>query len=102
MNADTATLQRISEMENCLNACSAVTADLCAQLDRMAALKEPMTRLFAYYGSEAWFEDRDLTLPQGFPAGVLSEDAVYSEITAVREAALQMLELAAEILRDRI
>ena len=73
-----------------------------AQLERMEALGERMTGLFRYYGSEAWYADREGELPEGLPAGVLSEDAVYDQITAVRDAAFQMLELAADILKNRI
>ena len=39
-------IERIKEMEGCLNECTAATADLTAQLERMEALKGPMTRLF--------------------------------------------------------
>lgn len=95
-------IDRITEMEACLHDCTEATAALTAQLDRMEALRGPMTRLFSYYGSEAWYEDRDGELPPGIPAGVLSEDLVYDQITAVRDAAFQMLELAADILKNRI
>ena len=95
-------LQRIGEMEKILNDCTAATASLETQLDRMKQLKDPMTRLFAYYGSEAWHEDRDGELPEGISAGVLSEDLVYDQITEVRDAAFRMLELAADILKNRI
>ena len=95
-------LQRIREMEKILNECTAATADLEKQLDRMEQLKDPMTRLFAYYGSEQWYEDREGELPEGTPAGVLSEDAVYDQITAVRDAAFRMLETATDILKTRI
>ena len=95
-------VQRISEMEEYLNECTEATAGLCAQLDRMEQLKDPMTRLFAYYGSEAWYEDMEGDLPEGTPAGVLSEDGIYDQITAVRDAAFRMLELSADILKNRI
>ncbi len=95
-------IERIKEMEGCLKACSAATADLAAQLERMEVLKEPMTRLFAYYGSEEWYDDREGKLPRDVPAGVLSEDAVYEEITEIRDAAFRMLELATDILKERI
>ena len=93
---------RIAEMEGYLNECTAATADLTAQLDRMESLREHMTRLFAYYGSADWYEDREGDLPDGFPAGVLTEDLVYDQITAVRDAAIQMLELSTDILKNRI
>jgi len=95
-------ISRISEMEGILNECAAAAADLGAQLDRMEALKEPMTGLFSYYGSEEWYDDREGDVPPDVPAGVLSEDAVYDLITDVRDAAFQMLELAADILKNRI
>ena len=93
---------RISEMEEYLNECAGAAADLAAQLDRMEALRDHMTRLFAYYGSEAWYEDREGELPDDVSAGVLSEDLVYDQITSVRDAAFRMLELATDILRNRI
>ena len=95
-------LQRIREMEEILNECEAATAELETQLDRMEQLKEPMTRLFSYYGSEAWYEDLEGDLPAGMPGGVLSEDGVYDQITAVRDAAFRMLETATDILKTRI
>ena len=99
---DHTNLQRITEMEGYLNECTSATAALSAQLDRMDALREPMIRLFAYYGSEAWYEDRESDLPGDLPAGVLSEDLVYDQITEIRDAAFRMLELAADILKNRI
>lgn len=95
-------LQRIREMETRLNRCTAATADLDAQLARMEELREDMIQLFSYYGSEAWYEDREGELPKDVQAGVLSEDLVYHQIAAVRDAALRMLELSADILKNRI
>ena len=95
-------LQRIREMEDRLNRCGEAAAGLDAQLDRMEELREDMIRLFSYYGSEAWYEDREGELPQGTAAGVLSEDAAYDLITEVRDAAFRMLELSADILKNRI
>lgn len=97
-----ARLQRITEMEGYLRECTSAAAGLSAQLDRMEALREPMTRLFSYYGSEAWYEDRESELPGDLPAGVLSEDLVYDQITQVRDAAFRMLELATDILKNRL
>ena len=95
-------LDRIREMEEYLVLCSAATRDLKKELDRMGEIRESMIRLFRYYGSEEWYKDRDLEIPEGVSAGVLSEDLVYDEITDVRDAALQMLELATDILKNRI
>ena len=95
-------LERISAMESRLDACHDATGALVRELDRMDALKDGMTALFRYYGSETWHRDREAKLPEGTKAGVLSEDLVYDEITAVREAAIHMLELATDILKHRI
>ena len=95
-------IERISEMEEYLNLCTEATEELTRQLDRMDELREPMSRLFAYYGSEAWYEDREGDVPEDVQAGVLSEDSVYDAITEARDAAFQMLELAADILKNRI
>lgn len=94
--------ERIAEMESYLRECTDATEALTAQLDRMQALGDHMTRLFAYYGSEAWYTDRDGDLPAGISAGVLSEDAVYDQIAAVRDASFRMLALATDILKNRI
>jgi len=99
---DEKTLARIARMEEALDRSIAATAALGRSLDEMEALREEMTALFRYYGSEDWFADRELPLPEGTKAGVLSEDLVYDEITALRDEAFRMLTLATEILRDRI
>ena len=96
------TLARMGQMEAALNACHRATEALGARLDDMDALKDDMTALFSYYGSAAWYGDREAPLPEGVSAGVLSEDLVYDEITAVREAAIHMLELATDILKNRL
>ena len=95
-------ISRIGEMEAYLNECTSAIASLTAELDRMEALRDHMTRLFDYYGSEAWYEDRDGEIPEGVRAGVLSEDLVYDQITSVRDAAFRMLTLAVDILKNRI
>ena len=68
-----ADLGRIEAMEARLDACTAATAALDRELERMEALKEDMQALFGYYGSEDWFADREAELPEGTKAGVLSE-----------------------------
>lgn len=95
-------VERIREMEGYLNECAAATEGLTEQLERTDALREHMIRLFRYYGSSEWYEDREGELPADMPAGVLSEDAVYDRITEIRDAAYHMLELATDILKNRI
>ena len=95
-------VSRVREMESDLNECTRVTGELRAQLDRLNALREKAIRLFAYYGSEDWYADREEKLPEGVAAGVLSEDAAYDAITELRDAAFQMLETGTDILKNWI
>ena len=95
-------IKRIEEMEKSLDECTEAIRDLLAQLQRMNAIREKMISLFQYYGSEAWYTDREGELPTGVKAGVLSEDSVYDTITEARDAAFRMLELGTDILKNRI
>ena len=99
-------VRRIREMEAALDECAGAIAALSQQLDDMDALRDKMTRLFAYYGSDDWYDDRALDeqglLPDGLKRGVLSEDLVYDAITDLRDAAFRMLEQATDILKNRI
>ena len=70
-------LKRINEMEDCLNECGEAVRSLRERLDGLNALSEKAVKLYTYYGSGDWYEDREGELPEGFRAGVLSEDAVY-------------------------
>ena len=96
------TIKRIEEMESCLNECKQINAELALTLERLEEAKENMTKLFRYYGSEEWYEDRESELPQGIKAGVLAEDLVYDEIIKLRDNAFTMLESATDILKNRI
>ena len=93
-------VERIKEMEARLDACGEVFPALREQLGRLAALKEDAVKLFAYYGSAEWYEDRDADLPDGLRAGVLSEDQVYDTITGLRDTAITMLETATDVLKE--
>ena len=95
-------LDRISSMETYLDEVTTLTTKLKEQLDAMKAAESHIKELFQYYGSEEWHADRDLTLPEGFKAGVLSEDSVYDAITDLRDAAFDMLEMGTDILKTWI
>ena len=95
-------LTRIARMESYLDEVAALTTKLQEQLDAMKAAESHAKELFQYYGSEEWHADRDLTLPEGSKAGVLSEDSVYDAITDLRDAAFDMLELGTDILKTWI
>lgn len=95
-------LTRIARMESYLNDVTTLTTKLQEQLDAMKAAESHAKELFQYYGSEDWHADRELTLPEGFKTGVLSEDSVYDAITDLRDAAFDMLELGTDILKTWI
>ena len=89
-------LQRITEMEDCLNECTAAIAGLETQLDRMERLKEPMTRLFSYYGSSAWRSDLELDeqglLPEGLQRGEVVQLAVFHDHLQSRRGVDQLFD----------
>ena len=91
--------QRITEMEKIFNEISGITEEMTALLSRMEEGKESVSRLFRYYGSDEWFEDREGDLPEGIPAGVLSEDGVYDLLTLLREESFRMIENATDYLK---
>ena len=99
-------IARLEAMEKRLDACAEATRALQDALDGMAALKDDMTALFTYYGSEQWHDDREADERGLWPAtlkrGILSEDLVYDEIVAARDAALDKLKLSYDILKERI
>lgn len=95
-------LARITQMESYLDETTAMTTKLQDQLDAIKAIKHHAQTLFQYYGSEDWHADRERTLPDGFKAGVLSEDSVYDAITDLRDTAFRMLELGTDILKTWI
>lgn len=92
-------VNRVTEMEGILNDCSAAADRLASGIEGVEQIGERMKKLFSYYGSEDWYEDLEGTLPEGLPAGVLSEDAVYDLIGSVRDLAIRMLELSTDILK---
>lgn len=53
-----------------------------------------------YYGSEDWFNDRELSLDKTVKCGVLSEDLPYDAIIHYRDVAFSMLEVATQMLKE--
>ena len=92
-------IKRITEMEIALDECREVLDDMESALDRLDAVREKLGELFAYYGSEEWFEDRELKLPPDVKAGVLSEDLVYDAVTDAKDMSVRMMELAADVIK---
>lgn len=92
--------ERVAAMEARLDRTAQLSAELSRCLDELGAARDEMSRLFQYYGSSDWFEDRESPLPKDVKAGVLSEDLVYDEFTALRDACYRMLELSTDLLKN--
>ncbi len=95
-------IERINEMESYLEEVTRLNSELSLKLQEVNEAREKMMKLFEYYGSKEWYEDRDLDLPEGTKAGVLSEDLVYDQITTLRDNAFEMIETGTDILKNRI
>ena len=99
-------IERITEMERCLDASRAAVDRLAEAFDAYEAAQKDYIRLSDYYGSAAWIRDYEADeagkLPAGLKRGVLSEDAVYDLIIENRELVIRMMKLAAAALEDNV
>lgn len=95
-------IQRIQEMEACLDRAAAAIADFDRALDAFEAAQKDFQRLSDYYGSDLWMKDYEADekgkLPSALKRGVLSEDAVYDLITRYRDLGRRMLWLVSTAL----
>ncbi len=97
-------IERIREMERCLDASRAAVDSLSEALDRYEAVRKDYKKLSDYYGSSRWMSDFEADeagkLPKDLKRGVLSEDAVYDLLDEHRELVARMLKAAAKALED--
>lgn len=81
--------ERIRQMEQRLERSAAAVMALSAALDRYEEVKEDISALEAYYGSETWkqdfADDEAGLLPPSLKRGVLSEDSIWNLLTDARE-----------------
>ena len=81
--------ERIRQMEQRLERSAAAVMALSAALDRYEEVKEDISALEAYYGSETWkqdfADDEAGLLPPDLKRGVLSEDGIWNLLTDARE-----------------
>ena len=93
-------IERIMQMERCLDSVSQAVMRLSAALDEYANVQDALRHLSDYYGSDQWEHDfaadsADL-LPQDLKRGVLSEDAVWNLLEDVRDMKERMLSIASK------
>ena len=95
-------IERITEMEGCLNASEKAIRQLSEALSAFEEVRDSYGKLSDYYGSEEWMhdyaDDEAGKLPRDLKRGVLSEDAVYDLITENRELLVRMLKLVTRAL----
>ena len=93
-------VERIRVNEERLDTLQAAATELGVSLERFAGLKDTLAELDAYYGSPAWFADKESQeageLPADLKCGVLSEDAVYDLLTDVAELRCMMTQILKE------
>ena len=82
-------IERIQQMERCLDRVSQAVMRLSAALDEYADAQDALRQLSDYYGSDLWKHDfaTDTAglLPPDLKRGVLSEDAVWNLLEDVRD-----------------
>lgn len=90
-------IERIREMERCLDASERAIRELSEALSAFEEVQPRYRKLSDYYGSDLWMKDFEADeagkLPRDLKRGVLSEDAVYDLITENRELLVRMLKL---------
>lgn len=78
-------IERITEMESCLNESAEAIRDLIDAVEKYEAVIDRYYLLKEYYTGEAWLKDFEADeqglLPDDLKRGVLSEDAVYDLLT---------------------
>ena len=93
-------IERIMQMERCLDRASQVVMRLSAALDEYAEAQDALCQLSDYYGSDAWQQDFDddskSLLPTDLKRGVLSEDAVWNLLEDVRDLKERMRNIASD------
>ena len=93
-------INRIQQMERCLDRASQAVMRLSAALDEYAEAQDALRQLSDYYGSDLWKHDfaSDSAgfLPTDLKRGVLSEDAVWNLLEDVRDLKERMREMVTD------
>ena len=97
-------IQRIQEMERCLDVSRRAVDALATAFDEYEAPQKDYRKLSDYYGSVRWMDDYEAgeagKLPADLKRGVLSEDAVYDLITDNHDLAVRMLKVITKALEE--
>ena len=98
-------IERITEMERCLDVSRAAVDKLMEAFDAYEAVQKDFLKLSDYYGSTAWMRDYEADeagkLPADLKRGVLSEDEVYDLLEDNHELAVRMLKTITKALENQ-
>lgn len=98
-------IERIHQMELCLEQASSAVMQLSAALSQYAEAMDAIDALGKYYGSEEWrkdfADDEAGLLPTELKRGVLSEDGIWNVLSDSRELNIRMLEIVTEIMKKQ-
>jgi len=97
-------IEVISEMEEILNKHNDIISTLQDAVEEFKNHQEEYDKLSEYYSSEEYFKDLELDqngeFPENLSRGVLTEDAVFDLFGDNFNMAVEMLEIATEILKN--
>lgn len=99
-------IERITEMDRCLNASGEAIEALSNALDAYEANRKSLKKLADYYGSTLWMKDFEADeagmLPTDLKRGVLSEDTVYDLLTDHHELILRMARIVTKAIEGKL
>ena len=82
-------IERIKQMEACLERVSAAVKELSAALEQYDEAREAIEKLDKYLGSKQWKQDckadEEGKLPKDLKRGVLSEDGIWNVLEESRK-----------------
>lgn len=97
-------IERIRQMEACLDQTSLAVKELSAALELYENAQEAIKELNKYLGSRQWKQDckadEEEKLPKDLKRGVLSEDGIWNVLEESHQADIRMLEVVTERMRQ--
>lgn len=99
-------IERIQEMERCLNVSRQAVDKLTEAIDEYEMVLKDLRKLNDYYGSTRWMKDYDADeegkLPADLKRGVLSEDAVFDLLVDNHDLAVRILKDMSKVLESQL